>query len=89
MRTKDDIEAAEAALHKRRWYQVSVALAEAGRDSREADAARQKIALDNPILLHDLEQRSEFHAGWLLGAHQALRWVLGDGDRIEDASPGT
>jgi hypothetical protein len=58
MKTRDEVEAAEAELYTRRWYQVSVALAEAGRDSPEADEARQKFALDNPIFLHDLEHRS-------------------------------
>jgi hypothetical protein len=85
----DDVRAAEHELYVRRWYLVSVGLIGAGRDSAEADEARQRAALEYPVLLSDLEQRSEYHDGWLAGAHQALRWVLGDGERIDDASADT
>ena len=66
MRTTREVEAVEAELHARRWYEGNLDDAAAG-DSAGADAA------------------AEFRRGWLLGAHQALRWVLGEGGSIESA----
>jgi hypothetical protein len=88
-RTHAEIKAAAEEFYARRWYLVSLAMAAEGRDSAEAEEARQRMALENPVFASDLEQLSDLHTGWLLGAHQALRWVLGDGDRIEDASRDT
>src|SRR5262245_22627354 len=85
----DVVSKAEEELLARRWYQVSLEIAAEGRDSSEAEEARQRMALENPVFVTDLELMSEYHRGWLDGAHQALRWVLGDGDRIEDASRDT
>jgi hypothetical protein len=82
-----EIQAAEVEFFNRRWYQASLDLEEQGEGWPEDEAARGKIALDHPLCLSDLEQReSDYHRGWLDGVHQALRWVLGDGDRVEDAS---
>jgi hypothetical protein len=52
-------------------------------------AARSETAL-NPRLVEDLEHVDDaYRQGWRDGAYQALRWVLGEGDEIEDASLDT
>jgi hypothetical protein len=89
MRAPEEIEAMCEEFFARLWYHRSLMFAADGKDSPKAEEARQRVALDYPIVLWDMEAGPEIPRGWMLGVVQALRWVLGDGERVEDASRDT
>jgi hypothetical protein len=91
LRPESEIRHAEEEFLSRRWHRMIRELSQGFTPEQQqvAHEARQLAAHAYPNLVNDLEETTEYRAGWLDGVHQALRWVLGQGDRVEDASLDT
>lgn len=59
------------------------------RSSDELAAAEQRIFDRRWAIRAERRPVDAYELGWLDGVHQALRWALGDGDEIENASLDT
>lgn len=83
-RTTAEIQLAETEMYERRWYLASL------ESDTDPEVIEARLRLATTLAADDLDRKDDpYHQGWLDGAHQALRWVLGDGERIEDASLDT
>lgn len=85
VRTPEEIERMHEEFDRRLWFRRSLQIALSGRDSPEAMTARQNVAREYPVVLDDIANPT----GWMSGALQALRWVLGEGERVEGGSADT
>ena len=88
-KTLVELKAAEEEFSTRRWYLTSVQI---GFEDASVYQARSYAERRFPVVADDvaaLNQSPQYHQGWLDGVDQALRWALGDGERVEDANLDT